>query len=195
MPWGCEQTLATGIGDFLHEPLDLQRQSKGLGAGTLQGLPGGKEAEVRPPWLWAATLVPLVPTPGAQEQLSRATPWAGLSTATLSTGLIWPDPRPYKRHPPGVGWAASLRKSWVGGEEMGLRGFPEGLGVLYTDFLTPRPPGPQPSLRRRIRQTLLVSPECNQALQSLGSNCNTLSLVQVTGYLLQQRREEASPWY
>ena len=27
----------------------------------------------------------------------------------------------------------------VGGEEMGLRGFPEGLGVLYTDFLTPGP--------------------------------------------------------
>lgn len=42
MPWGCEQTLATGIGDFLHEPLDLQRQSKGLGAGTLQGLPWGE---------------------------------------------------------------------------------------------------------------------------------------------------------
>ena len=138
MPWGCEQTLATGIGDFLHEPLDLQMQSKGLGAGTLQGLPGGKEAEVRPPWLWAATLVPLVPTPGAQEQLYRATPWAGLSTATFSTGLTWPT-QGHIRDTPGVGWAASLRKSWVGGEEMGLRGFPEGLGVLYTDFLTPGP--------------------------------------------------------
>lgn len=49
MPWGCEQTLATGIGDFLHKALELQMQSKGLGAGTLQGLPGGMEAEVRPP--------------------------------------------------------------------------------------------------------------------------------------------------
>lgn len=102
-------------------------QSKGLGAGTLQGLPGGKEAEVRPPLALGSHL-------GTSSTYSRSSgttvqsDWAGLSTATLSTGLIWPDSRPYKRHPPGEGWAASLRKSWVGGEEMRLRGFPEGLG-------------------------------------------------------------------
>ena len=141
MPWGCEQTLATGIGDFLHEPLELQMQSKGLGAGTLQGLPAGMEAEVRPPLALGSHLGTSSSYSRSQEQLHMGTPWAGLSTATSSTGLIWPDPRPYKRHPP-EGWAASLRKSWVGGP----RGFPEGLGDLYTD-LTPRSPGPQPSLR------------------------------------------------
>ena len=106
--------LLLGSGTSYMSPWTSRGRARGWEQGPCRGCPGGKEAEVRPPWLWAATLVPLVPTPGAQEQLSRATPWAGLSTATLSTGLIWPDPRPYKRHPPGVGWAASLRKSWVG---------------------------------------------------------------------------------
>ena len=163
MPWGSESIPATGIRDLPQEPLDLQMQSRGSasrawGKGPCGGCLGGKEAKVRQqrPLLASGSHLGTSSSYsgernslGAQKQLYRGTPWAALPTATLNIDQIWPDPKSAKRgrHLPGEGWAASLRKAWVGGEEMGLRGSPEALGILCTDLLTPglslthRPPG------------------------------------------------------
>lgn len=80
---GAEQASATGTGDLPHQPLDLQMQSKGLGAGTLQGLPGGKQAEVRPPLALGSHL-------GTSSTYSRS---SGTTVQSDSLG------RPLKCHP------------------------------------------------------------------------------------------------